>query len=35
VFEEPLDSTIPLLFLLAIVQARLAAPRVSRGASAA
>jgi hypothetical protein len=35
VFEEPLESTIPLLFLLAIVQARLAAPRVSRGASAA
>lgn len=36
VFEEPLESTIPLLFLLALVQARLAAtPGLSRGASAA
>lgn len=36
VFEEPLESTLPLLFLLAIVQARLARTQgVSRGASAA
>lgn len=36
VYEEPLESTLPLLFLLAIVQARLArTPGVSRGASAA
>lgn len=36
VFEEPLESTIPLLFLLAIVQARLARTQdVRRAASAA
>ncbi len=36
VFEEPLESTIPLLFLLAIVQARLARMQdVRRAASAA